>query len=279
MASTTTKLSPWLVKAKEDLSETQEWQELISELFEAIQQQLAENHISYFSDLSESEKILFLDRAAKLVKESLRHKNLVAKASAKFDQHLSDSIMDKLMDPLNSKTKTELVLDSACDASSVLLQKWPDMRTKLFTCFNRPLTPKLRKVIWKMLLVNPKLRDEFIKGKFKPSKAQENTVKQRCQAFLTSEPFFTSLSKQNLDTITDIMSKTLVYKQLIYKESLGDTDYLLIIPLLKVAVSDCHHGDSSYCNEVEKMCIDVLEMFCTFLECRPIYMKDSGSKV
>lgn len=280
MASTTTaKLSPWLIKAKDDLSQTQEWKELVSELFEAIQQQLAENHIAYFSDLSESEKILFLDRAAKLVKESLRHKNLVATTSAKLDQHLSESIMDKLMDPLNSKTKTELVLESACDACSVLLQKWPDMRTKLFTCFNRPLTSKLRKLMWKMLLVNPKLREDF-KGHLKPSKSQENAVGQRCQAFLTSETYFTNLTKHNLDTTTNVMIKALVYKQLLSKESLGDTDYLLILPFLKVVVEDRLHGDAgSHSNDVEEMCLDVLEMFSTFLEYRPVYMKDSGSKV
>lgn len=279
MASTTAKLSPWLTQAKEDLSQTTEWKDLTSELFEAVQQQLTENHVSYFSDLSESEKILFLDRAAKLVKGSSRHNNLVATASAKLDQHLNEIIMDKLMDPLNSKTKTELVLESACDACSVLLQKWPDMRTKLFSCFNRPLTPKLRRLIWKMLLANPKLRDEYMKGQFKASKAQENAIGHGCQAFLSSESWFANLSKQNLDIITIVMKKSLVYKQFSNKEPLGDTDYLLIIPFLKVVAEDYFHGDGSHSDNVEEMCADLLEMFCTFLDNRHVYMKDSGTKV
>ena len=279
MADTTTKLSPWLSRAKEDLSKTAEWKELVSELFEAVQQQLTENHVSYFSDLTESEKVLFLDRGAKLVGSSVRHNNLVATVSAKLDQHLNESIMDELMNPLNNKSKTELVLESACDSCSILLQKWPDMKSKLFACFNRPLTPKLRKVIWKMFLSNPRLRDEYFKKQGKASITQDNAVGQRCQAFLTSESNFDNLSKQHLDLIVNVMKKSLIYKQFHYNEPLGDTDYLLIIPFLKVVVEDCYHGDGCHSNSIDYMAANLSEMFFTFLEYRPVYMKDSGTKV
>ncbi|KXJ29017.1 uncharacterized protein LOC110252404 [Exaiptasia diaphana] len=277
MASTTTKSSPWLSQAKDDIAQTTEWSELVSELFEAVQQQLTENHVSYFSDLKEPEKILFLDRAGKLVKSSLRHKNLVATVSEKLDQRLNESIMDELVNPSNEKTKTDLMLDSACDSCSALLHKWPDMRTKLFTCFNRPLTPKLRKLIWKMLLSNPGLRDKYLKEQWKPSKVQENAIVQKCHAFVASELLFVNLPKQQVDLLVHVMTKCLAYKQFYSKESLDDTDYLLMIPFLKVVVEDSFHGDSCHGN-VEEISADVFEMFYTFLDYRPVYMKEAGSK-
>ena len=37
------------------------------ELFDAVQQQLTESHVKYFSDLSEAEKELFMERAVRAI--------------------------------------------------------------------------------------------------------------------------------------------------------------------------------------------------------------------
>lgn len=273
----------WLSHAKENISNTEEWKELVSELFEAVQQQLTENHVSYFSDLTDSEKILFLDRASKLVRSSLRHSNLVARVSAILDQQINDGIMEELMNPSNKKPKTQLVLDSASDACANLLQKWPDLRSKLLTCLNRPLPLKLRKVIWEMFLVNPKIRDEYLNRKLNSSKSSntvESSIEQRCEAFLASEPSFQGLSPLHASVVIHIMKNCLSYKHSSLKEPVADTDYLLILPFLKVLVQDISvHGDSYHGDSLNSTVANFVGVFFTFMELRPTYMKDSGTKV
>ncbi|XP_031550753.1 uncharacterized protein LOC116288150 [Actinia tenebrosa] len=277
--------APWLSHAKEDISSTKEWKELVSEVFEAVRQQLTENHVSYFSDLTDSEKILFLDRASKLVRTSFRHSNLVARVSAILDQQINDGIMEELMNPSNKKPKTELVLDSASDACADLLKKWPDLRSKLLTCLNRPLPLKLRKVIWEMFLLNPKIRDEYLNRKLKSSKTNNNTntiessIEQRCEAFLASEQSFQGLSSQHSSIVIYVMKNCLTYKHSSLKESLADTDYLLILPFVKVLVQDISiHGDSYHGDSLNSTVANFVGIFFTFMELRPTYMKDSGTK-
>lgn len=43
----------------------QEWKEFTGKLSEAVQQQMNENNVKHFNDLSESEKIFVLEKAAK----------------------------------------------------------------------------------------------------------------------------------------------------------------------------------------------------------------------
>lgn len=46
----------------------QEWDGFLKELHDAIQQQLTQSHVQYFSDLSEPEKELFMERATQAIK-------------------------------------------------------------------------------------------------------------------------------------------------------------------------------------------------------------------
>ncbi|KAI8749371.1 hypothetical protein BgiBS90_032801, partial [Biomphalaria glabrata] len=55
----------WLLNSKEEITKSKEWNSFVHELHEAIQQQLTESHVQYFTDLSEAEKTLFMQRATK----------------------------------------------------------------------------------------------------------------------------------------------------------------------------------------------------------------------
>jgi hypothetical protein len=46
---------------------SQEWNAFLLELNDAIQQQLTQNHVQYFTDLSDAEKELFMQRATKAI--------------------------------------------------------------------------------------------------------------------------------------------------------------------------------------------------------------------
>ena len=105
---------------------------------------------------------MFLDRAAKLVRDGSSYKNLVGRVSGVLGRNLNEDVMQTLIDPLNKQTKAQLLLDGASNASIKLLQRWPDLTTKLYGCLNRPLPSNLRKAVWKMCLANPIVRQEYL---------------------------------------------------------------------------------------------------------------------
>ena len=45
-----------------------EWHNLTTNIYDAVDQHLAQNHVQYFTDLSDAEKSLVLERAARSLK-------------------------------------------------------------------------------------------------------------------------------------------------------------------------------------------------------------------
>lgn len=278
MASTTTRLPSWLLLSKDDIVKSSEWNDLTSELFDAVQQQLTESHVSYFSDLTDSEKIMFLDRAAKLVRDGSSYQKLVAMVSAVLDRNLNEEVTQTLIDPTNTHTKTQLLLQGASRAAINLLQRWPDLRSKLFACLNRPLPLDLRKAVWKMFLANPIVRKEYLenvsRNKRDTVSPHDAAIGQKCEAFLSSESSFQELASHT--ALLKIMKTSLSYRHVTMKSTstIVDTDYLLALPLLKAIVTD------SDVKEVDTEDIaGFIEVYFTFMESRPPLMKDSRSKV
>ncbi|XP_029194236.2 uncharacterized protein LOC114960135 [Acropora millepora] len=277
MASPTTKLPSWLLLSKEDIAKSSEWNDLTSELFDAVKQQIAESHVSKFSDLTDSEKILFLDRAARLVRDGSSYKNLVQRVSGILDRNLNEDVVQTIFDPSNKYTKTQLLLEGASEATIKLLQRWPDLRTKMYTCLNRPLPNRLRKAMWKMCLADPIVRQRFLEralsNKRDTGSAQDAIIGQKCQAFLSSEEALREFASR--PAVVEIMKSALSHRQFttMGASSLVDTDFLLVLPFLKSLVLD------SDVNQVDSQEIaDFVEVYCTFMESRPPLMKDSRSK-
>ena len=57
----------WLQNSKAEIVDSEEWANVTQDLYDAIQQQLAQSHVTYFTDLTDAEKSLFMDRAAKSI--------------------------------------------------------------------------------------------------------------------------------------------------------------------------------------------------------------------
>ena len=273
-------LPTWLKVCKEDLSKTDEWKALTSELYDAVKQQLMESHVSYFTELTDSEKILFLDRAAKLVQDGSAHRNFVQRVSGVVDFNLNEDVVSqKLMDPANTRTKTELLLSEASATCVALLQRWPDLKSKLYTCLNRPLPCQLRKAMWKILLENRSVRLGYLKNASTNPRscvsANDAAITRNCEAYLSS----TSIGRDELSTKPEIlraMRTVLSYRDTRLKGNctLVDTDYLLAIPFLKVLIADAEVK-----NVGEDEMASFVELYSTFMDCKPLVMKDSGSKV
>ncbi|KAG9463354.1 hypothetical protein GDO78_021921 [Eleutherodactylus coqui] len=61
----------WLEQTRLQIQNLQEWKEFTVRLYEAVQQQMTENNINFFNDLSETEKMFVLDKAAKSLKSGI----------------------------------------------------------------------------------------------------------------------------------------------------------------------------------------------------------------
>ncbi|XP_032236000.2 uncharacterized protein LOC5510899 [Nematostella vectensis] len=273
----------WLSEAKAEIAATDEWKRLTLELNEAVQQHLTENHVSYFADLTNVEKLVFLNRASKLVKDGSRYTDVVAMVGRTVDRCVNEAILGELMSPHNDRTKTQLLMDSTCDACVNILQKWPSLKPKLFSNLNRPLPPKLRKIIWKMFLDKPSINDDYIlKKKSKSTQAlqHESVIKQRSEAFLLSEQKFQALSMETKTYLVDVMTSSLVYYSQIssnQSHTLGDTEYMLAIPFIEVFLSDMNIKKDQNGKELLQATAQFVEVFTNFMETRPLYLKDSGS--
>ena len=53
----------WLTAVRQDVVKTGQWQQLTRQLYAAIQDQLKESNTLFFTDLSERERAVFLNRA------------------------------------------------------------------------------------------------------------------------------------------------------------------------------------------------------------------------
>ena len=60
----------------------QEWKGFIENLSDAVQQQLTESHIQTFTDLTDAERTLFIDKAAKQIHGGTM-KNMLTKCKAR----------------------------------------------------------------------------------------------------------------------------------------------------------------------------------------------------
>ena len=275
MADKTTGLPSWLISSKEDIIKTKEWHDLSSEVFEAVQQQLAESHVPSFSDLTDSEKIMFLERGAKLVRDGSCYHDLTSTVSVILDRNINQEVTQIMSSPLNTNTKTELILQEALKASVNLLQRWPDLKNKLLACLNRPLPPDLRKAIWKLFLSNPVVRQEYLKNRKETTTPLEASIQEKCEAFLMSESSFRNLATH--PAVLRTMKTALSYRHVYLRGSstVADTDYLLAVPFLKALIADNHLNQL----ETDDIIASFIEVYFSFMDSRPHLMKDSRSKV
>lgn len=56
-----------------------EWTDLTKQIYEAVEQHLSQNHVPYFTDLSNAEKSLLLERAARSLTSSDNGNKIIIK--------------------------------------------------------------------------------------------------------------------------------------------------------------------------------------------------------
>ncbi|XP_052072287.1 uncharacterized protein LOC127710461 isoform X4 [Mytilus californianus] len=267
----------WLLACKQHITDSKEWDSFLKELHDAIQQQLTQSHVQYFSDLSEPEKELFMERATQAIKGGTVYNGLCKKVSVITDQSLNEDVSRQLLEESPMDTKTDLVIESAEEGALSLLKKWPDMKNKLYICLNQPLPLHIRQLTWRLYLSNTKVRKHYIDQLNTNPRAAismyDYDISQKCETLLNSEPTFNDL--RGSVGIFYGMKATLSYYHSILKTKnrLRDVEHLLAVPFMDVASTNISRREPPPGRVVAL----IVEEFMTFLGSRPGFVVDSGS--
>ncbi|XP_005096813.2 uncharacterized protein LOC101844992 [Aplysia californica] len=268
----------WLIGCKDDITNSKEWNSFVSELHEAIQQQLTESHVQYFTDLSEPEKELFMQRATKALEGGTTSRNLFLKVSGLMDQRLNDQVSKQLLDDYPTDTRSDLVIEAAEDGAMSLLKRWPDMKNKLHICFNQPLQEPIRQLAWHLYLNDPRARKTYVdllNGNPRAAISQHDVdISQKVEGMVLAEPTFSDL-KGSVGAFY-AMKATLSYHhaKLKTKQRLKDVEFFLVVPFVVVAQNSLSRREPAS----GKVVALLVEEYLTYLTTRPGFVIDSGSE-
>ncbi|XP_051891409.1 uncharacterized protein LOC127581248 [Pristis pectinata] len=253
----------WLAEVREQVQLGEGWQEYCKELFDVVLQQLAEGHIDFFTDLSASEKTLFVDRAAKAINGGNVYRALVNRINSALEEQIGRHLIGKIQESKPMKTRSEAFQSHIEDGVMYLLQKWPDMKSKLRILFNHSLPPDLRKFTWNLYLSNTKVRTEYLSW-LSLNVAESSSDKEiylKCETLLYSEPTLRTLGETNY--AAKAMKNVLSYYQKIQPSSscLSETNYLLLVPLVQVSIAAATQNTT-----LSLLSTQLVEAYVTFME-------------
>ncbi|KAJ8368353.1 hypothetical protein SKAU_G00083810 [Synaphobranchus kaupii] len=235
-----------------------------------MRQQLAESSVNVFSDLCETEKALLVERAAKAAHADRSHVDVVAHISSVLEDALSCHVATELKERHTVSPKTDLFQSHVQDGMVSLLNKWPDMKSKLTILFNHPLPMEIREVAWQLYLSNIKARMDYLMAVSvnKDKSRRDLDICLQCDSHFATGPMFHNLS--NSELAIKVMKKVLSYYHRIQhlKSVLPESDCLLLVPLLQVALA-CSTTPTS----LDSVAALLVEQFLTFMNSRPVVMK------
>ncbi|XP_074640694.1 uncharacterized protein LOC141898601 isoform X2 [Tubulanus polymorphus] len=268
----------WLLNSKDNVIASKDWNAFVGELHDTIQQQLTESHVHQFTDLSESEKELFMERAAKALHGGSAFNMLYGKISSTLDQQLNGEVARQLLEEFPINTKSDLIVDSAKEGAVSILRKWPEFKYKLHVCLNQALPGRLRELAWKLFLDNPKVRKQYVDLLANNPRAaisrQDFDISQQCEVFLNAEKSF-DLIKGSIGAFY-AMKAVLSYHHALKNTDmhLSATEYLLTAPFLHVSADKIPRRDPASSRVVALL----VEEYLSFLFSRPKCMVDTGDE-
>nr|XP_033777322.1 uncharacterized protein LOC117348864 [Geotrypetes seraphini] len=262
--------SPWLENARTRIENSQEWKEFTVKLSDAVQQQMNENHISFFTNLSETEKNFIIERAARTIQDGDSYLALTTHISTCLEEQLYSFVAQEMRDDHLLKNKSDLVMSNVMTGMINLLEKRPDMKGKVHVFFNQCLLAPLRRLTWRLHLSNTKARMEYLShvSMNKATSALDRDISLQCLSVLSSERTFQHLQDNKLAfrAMRNVLSY--YHKLRSLPASLCRTDYFLLVPLLQ-AVIDMSTPSTS----VDSVSTLLVEEYITFMELRPSCMR------
>jgi hypothetical protein len=229
----------WMADVKEDTVHTSEWSELSKHIYDAVEQHLSQNHVRNFSELSEAEKSLLLERAARSLASSdggRVYENLQSKLSYLLDQTVNNQVAKKMLEDNPLDTKTDLVLDATSEGVISLLKKHPEQKYKLKVFLNQAIPQPVRFVAWQLYFSNSDARKKFMNKLTADPKSclsgADADIQRKCEVILNSTNSFKDIkySVGSLNSIKGVLSY--YHTTLKKKRALCDAEYLYAVPIV-----------------------------------------------
>ena len=131
-----------------------------------MHQQLSQNHLTSFSELTEAEKQPFIDSTMSKLQSTAPAKDLSSVLSSKIDETLHSWVgQQMLMDGIYSyaqPTRTDLQMDGLCDSIVAIVKQFPHLKLRLRVLFNCDIHKKLRPPVWHAFLQNSKSMTQLL---------------------------------------------------------------------------------------------------------------------
>ncbi|UJR13258.1 hypothetical protein I4U23_000279 [Adineta vaga] len=266
-------LPPWLVESRENVLKTKEWDALTHNIYDAVDQHLAQSHVQYFTDLSDAEKSLVLERAARSLKASsggpTPYDNLNKRVSDFLDKGVNNDVSRSLIKDDPMETKTDIILDKVCEGIVGLLRKWPDQKYKLHAFVNQSLPQPLRFVGWHLYLTNTNHRQKFINDLANNPRSvlssMDSDIQRNCDSLVPTLPSANDMSdsKGNMSAMKAILSYH--HSMLSNNRDLSDSEYYYSVPIVLSHNPPLSRTEKPY----EKSLSILIEMYRTFLDTMP----------
>ncbi|XP_066455597.1 uncharacterized protein [Eleutherodactylus coqui] len=257
----------WLEQTRLQIQNLQEWKEFTVRLYEAVQQQMTENNINFFNDLSETEKIFVLDKAAKALKSGATYNELSARISASLQENILCNVAQEQQDGNILSSRSDVVASHIQDGVINILENRPSMKVKLHALLNQPIPLTLRTLVWKLQLSNTKARMEYL-TRVSMNKARsvlDREIALYCEVLLSKEQTFQNLKDKK--GIARCMRNVMSYLHKRAKISLLDKDYLLLVPLAQTVFATSKPSTS-----LDSLSTLLVEEYITFIDSQPTIM-------
>ncbi|XP_044139681.1 uncharacterized protein LOC122930386 [Bufo gargarizans] len=254
----------WLEKTRSQIQNLQEWKDFTSKLYDAVQQQMTENNINFFNDLSETEKIFVLDKAAKAVKSGTTYSELSARISSSLEENILSYVAQEQRDGVIPRSQSHVVASHIQDGVINILENRPSMKVKLHALLNQPIPDTLRTLAWKLQLANTKARMEYLShvSLNKARSVLDREIALHCEALLSAEQTFQNL--KDIKGFARCMRNVMSYCHKQAKIGLLDEDYLLLVPLTQTVFATSKPSTS-----VDTLSTLLVEEYITFMDSRP----------
>ncbi|XP_062887054.1 uncharacterized protein LOC134336647 isoform X3 [Mobula hypostoma] len=188
----------WLAEVREQVQLSEGWQEYCKELVDVVLQQLAEGHVNSFTDLSASEKTLFVDRAAKAINEGSVYKTLVNRIGSTLEKQICRHLVGKIQESKPVQTRNEAFQSHIQDV-------------------------RMEYLSWLSLNV--------------AQSSNNKEILLKCESLLSSDPTFKTLSETNYAAraMRNVLS---YYQNIQpCSMCLSESNYLLLVPLVQVSTA------------------------------------------
>ncbi|XP_075119172.1 uncharacterized protein LOC142194044 [Leptodactylus fuscus] len=257
----------WLENTRLQIQNLQEWKEFTSKLYDAVQQQMTESNINFFNDLSETEKIFVLEKAAKALKSGDIYNQLSARISSSLEENMLSYVAREQQDSNFPRSQSDVMASHIQDGVISILENRPSMKVKLRALLNQPIPVTLRTLAWKLQLSNTKARMDYLThvSMNKARSVLDREIALLCEDLLSKEETFQHL-KDNKG-IARCMRNVMSYLHKHAKISLLDEDYLLLVPLAQTVFST-----SKPSTTLDSLSTLLVEEYITFMGSRPSIM-------